>query len=75
MNTRFIPAMATAACLLLSSQAAADGNEDAVCARDRSAQAIGMPSTERIFGWIEQLTAAGPRRTGTPANARAAAFM
>jgi hypothetical protein len=45
------------------------------CPRDVSPQAQGVPSTERIYGWIEALVANGPRRTGTEANARAAALV
>src|SRR3546814_14569698 len=34
-----------------------------------------MPATERIFGWIEDLVAIAPRRSGTPGGADAAAYM
>ncbi|MEY4766778.1 MAG: hypothetical protein RI907_3451 [Pseudomonadota bacterium] len=45
----------------------------APCVRD--AQAVGMPSGDRIFHWIEDIVAFGPRRSGTEANARAAAWV
>ncbi len=45
------------------------------CPRDVSPQAQGVPSTQRIFGWIEEIVAWGPRRTGTEANARATAWV
>jgi hypothetical protein len=38
-------------------------------------QAVGMPSTDRIFGWIQDMTAFGSRRTGTVANEKAAAYV
>ncbi|HEY0974372.1 MAG TPA: M28 family peptidase [Solimonas sp.] len=47
----------------------------APCARDTRAEAQGLPSTERIFGWIETLVGFGYRRTGTPAGYQASAFV
>ncbi len=41
----------------------------------RASAAIGMPSGDRIFHWIEGIVAFGPRRTGTEANARSAAWV
>ncbi len=48
---------------------------EASCARDTSAAAQGLPSTERIFAWIETLVSFGYRRTGTPAGYKASAFV
>lgn len=45
------------------------------CARDTSEAARGMPSEERIFGWIEDLVGIGYRRTGTPEGEAAAAYV
>ncbi len=47
------------------------------CVRDlaRDPQATGMPSGERIYQWIEGIVAFGPRRSGTEANARGAAWV
>lgn len=47
----------------------------APCARDTAPQAQGMPSEDRIFGWIEGLTSIGKRVTGTPGGERAAAYV
>jgi hypothetical protein len=70
-------ALGALACLLL----AACGNSDdaattaAKCARANGPETVGMPSTARIFGWIEGLVATGYRRTGTPSGYAAAAYM
>jgi hypothetical protein len=48
---------------------------EASCARDTSAANQGLPSTERIIGWIETLVSFGYRRTGTPAGYKASAFV
>lgn len=45
------------------------------CQLDESPQAQGMPGTDRIFGWIEDLVNIGYRRTGTPAGYKAAEFV
>lgn len=45
------------------------------CSHDTSAATQGMPSEERIFGWIEELVAIGDRRTGTPSGQLAAAYV
>ncbi|WP_198021972.1 M28 family peptidase [Algiphilus aromaticivorans] len=45
------------------------------CARDTSPAAQGMPSEDRIFGWIEDLVGIGYRRTGTPEGRKAAAYV
>lgn len=47
----------------------------AKCARTTAAEAQGMPTTERIYGWIEDLVGIGYRRTGTPAGEAAAAYV
>jgi hypothetical protein len=52
-----------------------DINNAAACARDTSAEAAGMPGADRIFGWIEDLTLFGNRRTGTVGGQKAAAYM
>ncbi|HEY0973237.1 MAG TPA: M28 family peptidase [Solimonas sp.] len=38
-------------------------------------EAQGMPTTERIYGWIEDLVGIGYRRTGTPEGYAAAAYV
>jgi hypothetical protein len=48
---------------------------DGKCLRDTSAEAQGMPSEDRIFGWIADLTRFGNRRTGTVGGQKAAAYM
>jgi hypothetical protein len=58
-----------------SSGVGGDITEAGVCARDTGVEAQGMPDTERIFGWIEDLVAIAPRRSGTPGGADAAAYM
>ncbi len=50
-----------------------DPEAQAPCPRDPAA--IGMPSADRIFNWVEGIVAFGPRRTGTEANARAASWV
>lgn len=45
------------------------------CAPNTQPNAMGMPSEERIFGWIRDLTLFGNRRTGTIGGMKAAAFM
>ena len=45
------------------------------CAPNTQPDAIGMPSEERIFGWIRDLTLFGNRRTGSIGGMKAAAFM
>ncbi len=45
------------------------------CSHDTSPEAQGIPSEERIFGWIEDLVAIGYRRTGTPEGRMAAAYV
>ncbi len=45
------------------------------CARDARPLASGMPTTERIFSWIEDLVAIGYRRTGTEAGYKASAYV
>jgi hypothetical protein len=48
---------------------------EAPCARDTRPEAQGLPTAERIFGWIEKLVSFGYRRTGTPAGYKASAFV
>ncbi len=48
---------------------------EAPCPLDRSAGATGMPSTERIFGWVEGMAQIGPRRTGTEGGFKASAYV
>lgn len=45
------------------------------CDRETGPQANGMPDTNRIFGWIEDLVAIAPRSSGTPGGTAAAAYM
>lgn len=45
------------------------------CAKSTAPEAVGMPSKDRIFGWIEYLASLGNRRTGTVGGAKAAAYM
>lgn len=45
------------------------------CARDRGADATGMPGEDRIYGWIADLVSFGNRRTGTVGGMKAAAYM
>lgn len=45
------------------------------CARDTSAEAQGMPSEDRIYNWIRDLTLFGNRRTGHIGGKKAAAYM
>lgn len=45
------------------------------CDRDMRPEAQGMPTTARIFGWVEELVGLGDRRTGQIGGARAAAYM
>ncbi|MDP3858950.1 MAG: M28 family peptidase [Stagnimonas sp.] len=45
------------------------------CARNTAAESMGMPSEERIFGWIRDLTLFGNRRTGSIGGMKAAAYM
>jgi hypothetical protein len=54
---------------------AAGGGGGKACARSTGPETQGMPSTERIFGWIEGLVATGYRRTGTPSGYAGAAYM
>lgn len=45
------------------------------CARTQAPASTGVPSTQRIFGWIEDLVGLGYRRTGTVAGYAAAAYV
>lgn len=60
-------------------QARAQQGQDATdvvpCAREQGPQATGMPSTDRIFGWVQGMTSFGHRRTGTPASFQAASYV
>jgi hypothetical protein len=47
----------------------------APCPLDSRPEATGMPDTDRIFGWIEDLVGIGFRRTGTPEGFAAAAYV
>ena len=47
----------------------------APCPRDVRPEAQGMPSEDRIFSWIEDLTKIGKRLTGTPGGEKAAAYV
>lgn len=47
----------------------------APCAKSAAPEAVGMPSEDRIFGWIEYFAGLGNRRTGTVGGAKAAAYM
>ncbi len=47
----------------------------APCAKVSGPETVGMPSADRIYGWIEDLTGFGNRRTGTLGGAKAAAYM
>ncbi len=49
--------------------------EPEVCNRETGPQATGMPSTDRIFSWVQDMVAFGNRRTGTAASYQAAAFV
>jgi Peptidase family M28 len=49
--------------------------DQAPCAREAGPQAVGMPSTDRIFQWTAGMTGFGERRTGTPAVEKAAAYV
>ena len=54
--------------------------EDAIinaprCARSTAPASQGMPTEERIFGWIRDLTLFGNRRTGSIGGMKAAAYM
>lgn len=58
----------------------ASASRESVCSRDSGSASIGMPSTERIYGWIEDIVElsrpeTGFRRTGTPGAALAAAYV
>ena len=73
-----------AACSPGSSSAPADASAaadlDAIanaspCARSSAPEAVGMPTEDRIFGWIEYLANLGNRRTGTVGGVKAAAYM
>ena len=76
-------ALAAAGTLLLascgSSTAPSGGGRSVVdaapCARSTAPEAQGMPSTERIYGWIEDLVGIGYRRTGTLEGEKAAAYV
>lgn len=45
------------------------------CPRDTSPQAQGLPSTQRIFSWVQGVTQFGPRRTGSVASEQTAAYV
>lgn len=45
------------------------------CNRDTSSEAIGMPTEDRIYSWIEGLVNIGYRRTGTEGGYEAAAYV
>lgn len=49
--------------------------DEAPCARDTRPEAQGMPTTERIYGWIEDLVGMEYRRTGTPGGYAASAYV
>ncbi|MDZ4298315.1 MAG: M28 family peptidase [Moraxellaceae bacterium] len=49
--------------------------DTAPCNKDDSQAAQGMPDTDRIFSWIEDLVNIGYRRTGTPAGYASAAYV
>lgn len=80
LNLRLRPWLSVALALCVAgcgSSGLADGalGGDAKCARDTSAAASGMPDTDRIFSWIEDLVGIGYRRTGTPEGLQAAAYV
>ena len=68
-----------AACLVESSgknrSVELSTREAAPCEKDQSANATGMPDTDRIFSWIEDLVDIGYRRTGTAAGYASAAYV
>lgn len=77
MLHRLAHLLVVGSCILLTacgSSETADG-VDAKCARATGPETEGMPSTERIFGWIEGLVATGYRRTGTLSGHAGAAYM
>ncbi|MEN8822156.1 MAG: M28 family peptidase [Abyssibacter sp.] len=45
------------------------------CVAVQTAESTGVPSTQRIFSWIEDLVGLGYRRTGTVAGYAAAAYV
>lgn len=68
--------MALAACSSSDVPGDAGGIVNAApCARATAPEAVGMPSTERIYGWIEDLVGIGYRRTGTVEGDKAAAYV
>lgn len=58
-----------------ASEADHPGVAEEPCALEEGPETTGMPSTERIFQWTKDMTSFGYRRTGTQANAQAAAYV
>lgn len=67
--------LVSAALMTAPPHARATASDAPPCPRDMSPQAQGMPDTERIFSWVEDITRLGKRLTGTEGGRKAAAYV